>query len=109
MKQYKIDGYKQGFPPGTQVELISMEDDPHAVPSGTKGVVDFVDDIGTIHVTWENGRHLGVCPDVDRLRRVEVPTKSTEKMSLRQQLRDAAEKVEPRAGTVTPNKDKGER
>lgn len=29
-------------------------------PVGTKGVVEFIDDIGTIHVEWENGSSLGV-------------------------------------------------
>ena len=94
MKPYQIEGYKKSFPPGTTVELISMEDD-HAVPAGTKGVVDFVDAVGTVHVTWENGRALGLCPDVDRFRRLEPPTVSKgaeEKPSVTGRLK-AAEKA----------------
>ena len=29
-------------------------------PPGIEGVVDFVDDIGTLHCNFENGRSLGV-------------------------------------------------
>ncbi|MGN1480389.1 DUF4314 domain-containing protein, partial [Porcipelethomonas sp.] len=36
------------------------------VPAGTKGTVDHVDDMGTIHMKWSNGSCLGICPDTDR-------------------------------------------
>lgn len=41
--------YKEQYPKGTRLELISMED-PQAVPPGTRGTVQFVDDIGSIHM-----------------------------------------------------------
>ena len=40
-------------------------DDPQAVPPGTKGTVKFVDDIGSIHCHWDNGRSLVVIPGED--------------------------------------------
>ena len=40
--------------------------DSYGVPSGTHGVVDFVDDMGTIHVNWETGSSLGLIPDEDK-------------------------------------------
>jgi hypothetical protein len=40
-------------------------DDPQAVPPGTKGTVKFVDDIGSIHCHWDNGRSLAVIPGED--------------------------------------------
>lgn len=40
-------------------------DDPQAVPPGTKGTVKFVDDIGSIHCHWDNGRSLEVIPGED--------------------------------------------
>lgn len=50
---------------GDRIELISMEDDPDPIPSGTKGTVDFVSDVGygrdkftQIGVKWDNGRTL---------------------------------------------------
>jgi hypothetical protein len=47
---------------GTRIECIFM-DDIQAVPNGTKGTVDHVDDIGTIHVIWDNGSTLGLASE----------------------------------------------
>lgn len=54
---------KAMYPPGTKVELIHMDED--GMTPGLKGIVDIVDDIGTVHCTWENGRKLGIVPGVD--------------------------------------------
>ena len=54
-----IAGLRKLFPKGCRVELIRM-DDPQAPPVGTKGTVTHVDDIGTVHVAWDNGSSLGV-------------------------------------------------
>ena len=61
---------KENYPPGTRLELISM-DDPYAkIPPGTRGTVVCVDDIGTIHVNWDNGSGLGLVPGEDAFRRL---------------------------------------
>jgi hypothetical protein len=49
---------------GKRVELIYM-DDAQAPPVGTKGTVTKIDDIGTIHVNWDNGSSLGLIKDED--------------------------------------------
>ena len=49
----------QMYPVGSIVELINM-DDPQAPPSGTRGKIVFIDDIGQIHVEWENGSGLAL-------------------------------------------------
>ena len=46
--------------------------DPYAhIPAGTIGVVTGVDDIGTIHVAWSNGRTLGVVFGEDECVKIE--------------------------------------
>ena len=50
---------KEKYPVGMNVVCDYM-DDSHGVPSGTRGVVSCVDDVGTIHVKWENGSGLGL-------------------------------------------------
>lgn len=55
---------KKKYPSGTRIVLESM-DDPQAVPPGTKGTVQFVDDIGSIHCRWDNGSSLAVIPGED--------------------------------------------
>ena len=45
--------------------------DPYApIPSGTRGTVDFVDDVGQIHMKWDNGRTLAIVPQVDKFRKL---------------------------------------
>ena len=56
---------------GTRVKLISMEDDPRPIEPGTCGTVKLIDDIGTIHVRWDNGRLLGLVPEKDKFEIVE--------------------------------------
>lgn len=54
-----LEKLRKMYPVGAKVELVRMND-IQAPPVGTKGVVDFIDDIGTIHIKWENGSSLGV-------------------------------------------------
>lgn len=49
---------KEVFKVNSYVELVSM-DDTQAPPIGTKGFVRNVDDIGTVHIAWQNGSSLG--------------------------------------------------
>ena len=62
--------YKEAYPPGTRLMLLCMNDPHHPVESGTRGTVEHVDDIGTIHMRWDNGRGLGLVPGEDEFRRL---------------------------------------
>lgn len=50
---------------GKRIRCIHMED-KFPVPDGTEGTVTSVDDVGTIHVKWDNGSTLGLVQGVDR-------------------------------------------
>ena len=50
---------KRMYPIGTTVELVYM-DDPQAPPVGTRGKIYHIDDIGQIHVKWDNGSGLAL-------------------------------------------------
>ena len=47
-----------------------MGDDPRPIPPGSRGTVDYVDDIGTIHMSWDSGRSLGLFPGEDNFRKL---------------------------------------
>ena len=66
MKLQDAEKLRERFPVGTKVRLIRM-DDIQAPPAGCLGTVMFVDDIGTIHVSWENGSTLGVVYGEDEI------------------------------------------
>lgn len=70
MNKRIIESLRAGFPQGCRVELLRMED-PQAPPIGTRGTVIGVDDIGTIHVSWDNGSGLGVAYGEDDCRRID--------------------------------------
>ena len=65
----KVDFLRKMYPVGCKVVLHHM-DDVQAPPSGTKGEVIFVDDMGTIHVAWETGSSLGLVYGVDSFSKV---------------------------------------
>lgn len=51
---------------GKTVVCHEMNNDPNPVSAGTKGIVQFVDSVGQIHVQWSDGRTLALIPGVDR-------------------------------------------
>lgn len=65
----KVEFLRKMYPVGCKVVLHHM-DDPQAPPSGTIGTVTWVDDIGQIHVNWENGSSLALIPSVDSFSKV---------------------------------------
>lgn len=56
---------KEQYPKGTRIRLNSMEDPYAPIASGTEGEVNFVDDSGTLHMKWDNGRSLAIIPGED--------------------------------------------
>jgi hypothetical protein len=53
---------------GDRVVLERCGDRYSSIMPGTEGTVDFVDDVGTVHVTWDDGRRLGLIAGEDRWR-----------------------------------------
>lgn len=85
MSRGQIESLKRRYPPGTRVQLDRMGDDPRPITAGTKGTVVAVDDIGSLHVNFDNGRQLGICPEVDSFHKISEQTKSEDlspKMSM---------------------------
>ena len=64
-----IQFLKDWYPAGTRVKLVEMND-IQAPPIGTLGTVMYVDDIGTIHIKWDNGSTLGAAYPEDRVSKI---------------------------------------
>lgn len=62
--------YKELYPKGTRILLLHMGNDPRPVGDNTRGTVEFVDDIGTIRCSFDNGRQLGIIPGEDVFRKL---------------------------------------
>lgn len=65
-----VERIRKQYPVGCRVELLRM-DDPKAPPIGTKGIVRYVDDIGSLGVAWDNGSSLQVVYGEDLCRKLE--------------------------------------
>ena len=57
----KLKELRETYKKGMTIQLDYM-DDPQAPEIGTKGKIDYVDDAGTVHVSWKNGGSLGLIP-----------------------------------------------
>ena len=65
MDRKMVNFIKEQYPPGTRIRLNSMDDPYHPILPGTEGEVDFVDDAGSLHMKWDNGRSLALVPGED--------------------------------------------
>ena len=63
-----VERIRKQYPVGCRVELLRM-DDVQAPPIGTKGIVQYVDDLGSLGVAWDNGSSLQVVYGEDLCRR----------------------------------------
>ena len=63
---------RKEYPVGCRVELVRMQDAHMGkLKPGCQGTVRWVDDMGTIHVSWECGSSLGVVFGIDECRRID--------------------------------------
>ena len=65
-----VERVKKEYPSGTRVELVEMNDPYRKLDAGMQGTVDCVDDTATIHVSWDNGCHLGIVYGEDSCRKI---------------------------------------
>lgn len=68
LSQNQVEKIKEQYPIGTRIELIHMDDPYGPIEPGAQGTVDSVDDAGTLHMRWDNGRTLGIVPGEDQFK-----------------------------------------
>ncbi|MCU6688167.1 DUF4314 domain-containing protein [Dorea acetigenes] len=65
-----VERLRKMYPEGARIELVSMNDPYTKLIPGDLGTVEFVDAIGTIHVSWDCGSCLGVAYGEDVIRKI---------------------------------------
>ena len=74
-----VNDIKERYPEGTRIVLDYMGEDPHPIEPGTIGTVRHVDDIGTVHVDFDNGRRLGLVPGEDSFHKLKERDRGDER------------------------------
>lgn len=69
--QEEVEYIKQKYIVGTRVKLIKMYDLLSTIPTGTEGIIDRIDDQGTLHINWDNGSTLGLVVGTDEFEVIE--------------------------------------
>ena len=66
-----VKSLKEQYPQGTRIALVHMGDDPYSrLSPGDRGTIRYVDDAGTIHVSWDCGSSLGLVYGEDTCRKL---------------------------------------
>jgi len=65
-----VESLRRQYPAGTRVALVSMNDPYTKLRPGDEGEVIAVDDIGTVHIQWDNGSTLGAVYREDAIRKL---------------------------------------
>jgi hypothetical protein len=63
---------------GDRVRLLSTSDTHVELERGAEGTVEFVDDLGTVHVRFDDGTTLGLVADEDAYELIEPERRQSE-------------------------------
>ena len=67
-----LEQLRKQYPGGTKIRLISMRNEKYPILPGTIGEVTHIDDMGSIHMKWQNGSSLAIIPEVDSFKVLEA-------------------------------------
>ena len=67
-----LEQLRKQYPVGTKIRLISMRNEKYPILPGTIGEVTHIDDLGSIHMKWQNGSSLALIPEVDSFKVLEA-------------------------------------
>lgn len=67
----QVERIRKQYPVGTKVRMLHMTDPFEPIASGTVGTVAYVDDAGSVHMKWQNGRTLAFIPGEDTVEIIE--------------------------------------
>lgn len=64
-----VSAIRDKYPKGTRVRLVYINDIQSA-ERGTLGTVNYVDDLGVIHISWDTGSSIEISLEKDTILKV---------------------------------------
>lgn len=64
----EIEKIKKIYIPGQKLELINLYSSFNVLFPGTKGMIEFIDDLGNIHVIWEHKKNIQLVVGIDEFK-----------------------------------------
>ena len=74
MTRHEVEMIKEKFQPGMRILLHEMKGEPRMY-DGLEGTIGSVDDIGQIHVRWDNGSSLALNYEEDSFELTDAPNR----------------------------------
>ena len=74
MTRHEVEMIKEKFQPGMRILLHEMKGEPQMY-DGLEGTINHVDDIGQIHVHWDNGSSLALNYEEDSYEVADAPNR----------------------------------
>lgn len=70
IRKNEINKLRSQYTVGSIIELIEINDKWTNLNPGDRGIVQYIDDAGQIHVLWFNQTRLALIPNIDKFRLV---------------------------------------
>ena len=87
LSQKQVEKIKGQYHIGTRIELIHMDDPYVPIESGMRGIINFIDDAGNLHMKWDNGRTLAIVPGEDQFKVIDESHKEVMENEQKQTMR----------------------
>lgn len=70
-----LEELKRTYPVGSKIKLLEDMGDPQGIKAGQIGILEYIDDEGSLQMSWDNGSSLAIIPEVDKFEIIELPEK----------------------------------
>lgn len=74
-----LEELKKKYPIGSKIKLLEKMEDIQGIKAGQLGILEYIDDEGSLHMRWDNGSGLAIIPETDKFEVIEYPTLNSEK------------------------------
>lgn len=68
----EVKEIKQKYKVGSYIEIIKLYDYDIDVPTGIRAVIEYIDELGNLHIICDNGKRVVIVIEIDEFKMIEV-------------------------------------